>query len=549
MGQRIGGKAVLLWVLALLAGGVPAAAETATANTQCTVEHVTSSAADTAYNNHDYTGAERLYRADLEASPRSVPAMSGLVRSQVALVRLSEALESINRFNALVPNNPQLLDVLGEVLYRRGEVAPAAATFAKALQLDPCNARVHLDLGRYFNLVAMFATGWQHLELAHKLSPDDPLIRDAWLRTQPHATPEQQLAALNERLLATNLTAEEREGILNTIAAIKARQKGDCHVATPITAATLKMVPISRGPMDMYGAGLEILLNAKKRRFQIDTGASGLLISRSAVASAGLVPEAEIKTGGLGDKGSVSSYMTHVDSIRIGELEFRNCMVRVLEKGSALDVDGLIGTDVFRSYVVTLDTPGREIRLTPLPRRPDEAAPAVASLDTAGESGTSAASPAEGRRQVYYDRYIAPEMKDWTPIYRVGHQLIFPTRIADTPPKLFIMDTGASRGLISPAAAREVTHVSSDEVHKIRGLSGEVNNVFSADSVTIYFAKVAQKMRDVTSIDTTAVSRWTGLEISGFIGFPTLRELVISIDYRDNLVHVVYDPQHGFHAR
>jgi hypothetical protein len=27
-----------------------------------------------------------------------------------------------------------------------------------------------------------------------------------------------------------------------------------------------------------------------------------------------------------------------------------------------------------------------------------------------------------------------------------------------------------------------------------------------------------------------------------------LRELVISIDYRDNLVKVVYDPKKGYHA-
>jgi hypothetical protein len=50
------------------------------------------------------------------------------------------------------------------------------------------------------------------------------------------------------------------------------------------------------------------------------------------------------------------------------------------------------------------------------------------------------------------------------------------------------------------------------------------------------------------SYDNTMLARTTGVEISGLIGFPTLRELIISIDYRDNLVHVVYDPKHGFHT-
>jgi hypothetical protein len=53
----------------------------------------------------------------------------------------------------------------------------------------------------------------------------------------------------------------------------------------------------------------------------------------------------------------------------------------------------------------------------------------------------------------------------------------------------------------------------------------------------------------MNSYNSTTLSRSAGVEISGLIGFPTLRELVISIDYRDNLVKVVYDPKKGIHGR
>ena len=36
--------------------------------------------------------------------------------------------------------------------------------------------------------------------------------------------------------------------------------------------------------------------------------------------------------------------------------------------------------------------------------------------------------------------------------------------------------------------------------------------------------------------------RTAGLVRSGFIGYPTLRELMLEIDYRDDLVHVTYKP-------
>jgi hypothetical protein len=52
----------------------------------------------------------------------------------------------------------------------------------------------------------------------------------------------------------------------------------------------------------------------------------------------------------------------------------------------------------------------------------------------------------------------------------------------------------------------------------------------------------------MTSFDTNSISRNAGVGISGFIGFTTLRDLIISIDYRDNLVRVVYDPKKGYHA-
>ena len=61
-------------------------------------------------------------------------------------------------------------------------------------------------------------------------------------------------------------------------------------------------------------------------------------------------------------------------------------------------------------------------------------------------------------------------------------------------------------------------------------------------------AGVRQRLRGLSSFDTSNLSRETGLEIAGLIGFPTLEELVLTIDYRDDLIHVVYDPNHGFHA-
>jgi predicted aspartyl protease len=515
----------------------------------CAIDHRGPSDADKALTARQYADAERLYGAALAADAASGVAMAGLVRTTLAEDKLPEALALAMKFNAAHPNDPEVLNALGEVRFRRGEVDEAATAFNRSMQLNPCNGVTHYDAYRFFELSGMYASAQRRLELAHRFSPDNPEIGRRWRAS--HALPltsEQQLALLKARLDSPPLTQEQKDGIQAAIQGIEAREKGSCELVSPVTETKVPIVSIADGPIstpqEMYGAGLDVEFNGKKRRLEIDTGASGMLLSRSVAKSAGLVPELEVKTGGVGDQGPANSFVTHVDDIKIGNMEFRNCMVRVLEQGDVLGVDGLIGTDVFRDYVVTLDIPDREMRIGPLPRRPDEAAEKPTSLNTsdADETPVSVADSAK-------DRYIAPEMKDWTPVFRSGHNLIFPTVIGNAPLKLFLMDTGASHGMISPEAAREVTHVSggTDE-RRVKGISGEVNKVLIADRVSITFAGVRQITEGMTSFDSAALDRSVGVEISGMIGFPTLRELVLSIDYRDNLVHVVYDPKKGFHA-
>ncbi len=512
----------------------------------CKVDHTAPTDAEDAMARREYETAATLFAATLKDQPTDTEASAGLVRAELGRGHLTDALALARKDLVDHPGDALFLDVMGDVDLRRGEPEEAVKAFNAAVNTDPCLARAHFDVARFLDLEGMHASARKQLELAHSLAPRDPVVDRAWRNaTFVYLTPEQRLARLKQHALDPNLTPEQKRASTDAIGAIEAQQRGDCKPVSEIPSATLQMVPISNGPTrPLFAVGLDVQMNGKRKRLEIDTGASGLLISRSSAISAGLVPEAEVATNGIGDHGPAGSYLTHVDDLRIGGMEFRNCMVRVLEKRSVLDVDGLIGTDVFRSYLVTLDTPGRELRLAPLPKRPDEAAAekGLATTGDAAAAGESASVP------VPRDRYRAPEMKDWTLIYRIGHQLIVPTRIGNAPQKLFIMDTGSAMALISPEAAREVTHVSGNDGLHVHGLSGEVNKVSEADSVTIRFAHVQQRIPYMTSIDTGNISRNLGLEIAGFIGFPTLSELVITIDYRDDLINVVYDPNHGFHA-
>ena len=533
--------ASVILLFSLLAVEAATAQTPASGKPLCTVQQVTETDADRALRRRDYPGADTLYRAQLAAATTEdarVAATAGIIRTQLGAGQLNEALAAAKKNAADYPRNAVLQDVLGEVYFRRGEANEAAFAWNDSMKLDNCNPRIHYDFARFLRLNGMYASEQVQLDKAHILSPQDNTFRRA-AAPSVQITAEDRIARMTERLESGQLSAEERDSLQRAIDVARAQSKGSCEIVRPVESTKFPIVSISNGPQDMYAAGLELQLNGHKKRFEIDTGASGLMISRSAAASAGIIGEAEIRGGGVGDNGPTKELLAHVDSLRIGELEFHNCLVRVFDKRNVLQVDGLIGPDVFSSWVVTLDIPSREVRLGPLPKPP---------YDTAQTTGLDTAGGGENTQAVPRDRYIAPEMKDWTPVFRYGHDLIFLTNIGKAPQKLFIMDTGAATTIISKTAAKEVTGVGGSNA-RVRGISGEVENVSEADNLMIIFAHVGSPLRGVLAIDTSNLGLGSGVEISGLIGFETLRELIVSIDYRDNLVHVVYDPKHGYHRR
>jgi hypothetical protein len=204
----------------------------------------------------------------------------------------------------------------------------------------------------------------------------------------------------------------------------------------------------------------------------------------------------------------------------------------------------------------------RKLGLGPLPPRPGDSATANVSLKTNSgddeddDSAEQASDTPQGQSQAAaqqasaprgpFDRYIAPEMKDYTAVYRVGHDLLIPAQLNGQKIKLFILDTGSWATSISPEAASEVSTVSRDRSMEIRGIEGEVNKAYYARDLTFRFAHISQRIEGAPSFDTSRFSRSIGMEVSGFLGANTLGLLTTHIDYRDGLVKFDYDANRGY---
>jgi predicted aspartyl protease len=394
------------------------------------------------------------------------------------------------------------------------------------------------------------------IDMAHQLDPKDPDIERDWLYALSR---RQQIKTLEDRLSTSAGDASERVSAQRYLDALKASLASDqsCTLVSKVTSTETPLLRMLIDPEHVRGVGLSVLVNGEKSRLLLDTGATGILINRGMAERAGVTKLEETRIGGIGDKGSKQGYEALARSLQIGDLEFKNCPVAVVETRSVLGEDGLLGADVFEHFLVDIDFPTERLRLLELPKRPDETAQQISlnvGEDSAGDEAPddqSAASPGTAtpppKRSGPQDRYIAPEMHSFTPVYRFGHNLLVSTKVGDTPAKLFLIDTGSIDNMISTDTAREVTKVGRESHAVLKGLSGSVSKVYTANKVVLQFGHVRQENQDMLAFDHTVISDNVGTEVSGTLGFTLLRLLELKIDYRDGLVDFDYNPKRLIH--
>jgi TonB family protein len=517
-------------------------------------------AADQLYRTGKFAEAENSFQALLKADPKLVPAQVGLLWTMLRQQKIDESLDAVNAALAAQPDSAALLAAKGDVQFRRGEMSDAEKSYLAAKKLNPNEVRAHLGLARLYRSYSLYRQAYDQLRIAHGLAPGDIEVQRAWLSTLPR---KERLAAMEAYLAGPHPDDEEEtrwmKEYMEFLKATADKPIHACRLTSKVERTETKLETMFGDLRRMRGIGLSAKLNGHKVHLLLDTGAGGILVGRKVAEETGLARISSGHYGGIGDKGLQTGYTAVADSIRVGELEFQDCVVSVSDKSSVADEDGLIGADVFAAYLIDIDLPAMRLRLSPLPKRPEEEV-APTSLNSEGEEqgaaeqkeggaaeptskGQNSAPPPRPALRLPKDRYVAPEMANWEKVFRFGHSILVPTAVNGSNPMLFGLDTGASVNLLSVRAGRQVSKVGSEDRMRVRGLSGEVNKVYSSAKATLRFGHLQQKNLDIITLDLSAVSRRIGTEVSGFLGFGMLRQLDLKLDYRDGLVDFEYDPK------
>jgi len=503
--------------------------------------------AATLYRNGKLDEAAQRFQHLLEMQPKSAEAYAGLTRVYLKQKNVQQAHETIATGLAIA-DSPTVRVALGEVLFREGKLPAAESEWLAVINSGHADARAYLGLARVSTATTLYKQAKSEIDKAHALDSSDPDIQLYWIRS---LVPSEQVTYLEDYLShESNDSAEERTRLRNYLEYLKARQKDlghSCRLATKLTATQVDLFRLSgERPNQTRGYGLAVALDGQKSKLQLDTGASGILIDRRIAQKAGLTRISDTTLEGLGDTKGTKAYLAMARSIKVGDLEFLDCPVAVVEKRSVLGLDGFIGTDVFQAFLIDLDFSSRKLGLAELPTRPDEIPMPIGlqvgshPSDFGGrlQSGLPAAAPDEPANFDHADsreRYIPPDMKSYTPVYRFGHALLIPTMVGKDPARLFLIDTGGFMNMISVTTAREVTKVHEDSLG-IKGLSGTVNKMYSADEIKLQFGKVRYGISNEATLDLAPMSNQIGTELSGVLGSAAFLQLDVRIDYRDGLV-------------
>ncbi len=515
------------------------------------------------YRSGKFAEAATKFQAIVKADPMDLLAQLGLIHSLLRAQELDQAQSAAIAAVTAQPNSSQLVTALGDVQFRRGEMPEAERSYLKAEGLDSKNPAPYIGAARVYRAYSLYRRAYDQLNHARQIAPNDPGVQLMWLSTLP--VPD-RITAIQTYLASDNSEDQEDSAVLRRylefLNATANKPSHPCRLVSKVEQTNTKLLAMKSNTSHLAATGLEVKLNGHVSRLALDTGASGIMVRSDSAEKAGLTRIAEQRIGGLGDTGKQTGYVAVAGHIRIGDLDFEDCAVRVIDSAGPSENDGLIGTDVFGAYLINIDIPAAKLRLSPLPKRPDEAT-VPTSLNSAGEisaapednvenGGEQRTAPANQGKSANAaagfilpkDAYVAPDMARWTKVFRFGHILLIPTLVDQSNSMLFMIDTGAFTNVLSTRAAREVTQVRSDPRMQIKGLSGNVKNVYRADKATLQFGHYYQENQDIVTLDLSAVSKSTGTEVSGILGFALLRILQVKIDYRDGLVDFVYDPKH-----
>jgi hypothetical protein len=267
---------------------------------------------------------------------------------------------------------------------------------------------------------------------------------------------------------------------------------------------TLKLGSFFVPPATAAGLILKVRIdNGPVLRMLLDSGAQYIVLDKGAAAKSGHSGGSELDLIGV-KKQPKAARMANAGRVEIADLVFRNCGLIISESKLLDGIDGVVPLSLFAAFLVRLDIPGKTLELIPYP--------AVGS----------------------------PEAGDTSLETRAVNDLLFVKAVLnDSREGYVLLDTGASYSAISENSARALRYPTglASFVPLQSGAGATEGKLFSSE-VRFRLGLRVVPANPVLVVGFDQLERHHQVEVAGILGYPALRESILTINSRDGLVGI-----------
>ncbi len=440
------------------------------------------------------TAAELTVESSLPVPPSHIAAVRGLIKTN----RIETAISEIRSGLGESPGDSRLQSLLGEALFRQADFTGAEDAYAAALRTDARNARASWGLGRIASLRSRSAEAAKRFATAFQLDPRDPDIILSYAGCMQDAAARATLLRNFLRLSDPNDIVRREHAAAQLEVADRLGQRRT-RITSGAAAYHFPLTRFIRSADKTQGLLLTARINGgKPLRLLLDSGAEGIYLNSRAASKLDLELLAEARIAGLGQKAAIDGQVALARTVTLEQFQMENSILHVMDLAWLPDADGVIGTEVFKDFLVRIDAPRHTLDLLPLEDQPSRGITTI-------------------------------------PAYRVGHYLLVQGSANDRAQGYFMVDTGASSTVVAPRAASSVLPSGFGQEVSLRDARGPIRGATLAP-VSLKVAGRQWWDTQAVTLDLADLSRQTGVEILGVLGFPLLRQAAVVINYRDGLI-------------
>jgi Tetratricopeptide repeat len=158
---------------------------TASVQTTCKVDQSSPSEGELALAKKDYATAETFFRAAIKTDSASEDAHLGLVRALIGKNDVTGARTEADAMLAQHPHSAIAEVAVAEADFRAADFDGSTQHVVRGVTDDNCEGRAAAAAAHIWGVNAFFAREAQYIQQAHRLRPNDELIRREWIDTLP----------------------------------------------------------------------------------------------------------------------------------------------------------------------------------------------------------------------------------------------------------------------------------------------------------------------------------------------------------------------------